>query len=150
MKKTILIVALLLGSVISMVAQSRAIGLRSFQEISYQHSLGSSNMFQLDAGVFGYPNTGIQATGIYNWMFPISWDYEGSWNWYVGPGASVGMKNSGAFVGVSGMIGIEYNFWFPLQLSIDYRPIIPLVGSRYLPFSVYYSNTVGVGVRYLF
>ena len=27
-------------------------------------------------------------------------------------------------IGVDGRIGVEYNFWFPLQLSLDWRPVI--------------------------
>lgn len=151
MKKTILIVALLVGFVASGVAQSRSIGLRSFQEVSYQHGFGSSNMLEIDGGFF---NTGLQATATYNWLFPIDWDYEGSWNWYVGPGAYAGIRsnsnnNNGLFIGAAGMIGIEYNFWFPLQLSIDYRPTIALFNSTNMPFG-FYSNTFGLGVRYIF
>lgn len=146
MKKTILIVSLLVGFMASGFAQSRALGIRSFQEISYQHAVRSNNMFQVDAGFY---NSGIQATATYNWVFGMPWDYEGSWNWYIGPGASVALANDNAVVGAAGMIGVEYNFWFPLQLSIDYRPIIPLIGSDYMPFG-FYTNSVGLGVRYKF
>jgi hypothetical protein len=149
MKKTILIVALLVGFVASGIAQSRAIGIRGLNiaEISYQHSLGNSNMLQIDGGLYGLNNNvGIQATAIYNWLFPIDWDYEGSWNWYIGPGASAGIKNDGIFVGVSGMAGIEYNFWFPLQLSVDCRPIIPFLGTKPFVFNHMYA----IGARYKF
>ena len=171
MKKVVLSLALF-ASVIAVVAQPRAIGGRFTYglEASYQHSLGS-NMLQLDAGFHGGTrSSGIHAVGTYNWLFPISaWKHDGSWNWYLGLGAGVGLGwwwgdklfwgynsvyyNSRAYgsVGVAGMVGVEYNFKFPLQLSVDYRPLIGIGfsgdGSWFDRNGLY---SIAVGVRYKF
>jgi hypothetical protein len=45
------------------------------------------------------------------------------------------------FVGIAGMIGVEYNFKFPLQISIDYRPVIgPCFYTKKFEDSKYYKN----------
>ena len=55
--------------------------------------------------------------------------------------------------GVAGRIGVEYNFWFPLQLSFDWRPVIgPEFGRHYdAGFSTrsLYSGGIALGVRYI-
>ncbi|MEE1183368.1 MAG: hypothetical protein UHZ06_02640, partial [Paludibacteraceae bacterium] len=79
-----------------------------------------------------------------------------SWNWYAGVGAGVGFwgfNNIYGFGGVAGRIGIEYNFWFPMQLSLDYRPIIGVGGSNgVVGFNTkgLYAGGIALGVRYLF
>jgi len=56
------------------------------------------------------------------------------------------------YAGVAGHFGIEYDFWFPFQLSLDWRPVI---GVGILGNSVGF-NTGGLyegitlGVRYKF
>ena len=53
------------------------------------------------------------------------WTPRGEWGFYAGPGASVGVGfNGGASIAVAGQVGLEYTFWFPLQLSVDLRPQI--------------------------
>lgn len=49
----------------------------------------------------------------------------------MGVGGTVGMygwSNPGWYVGAAGHIGIEYDFWFPFQLSLDWRPNIGVCG----------------------
>lgn len=169
MKKLSLILFLVLGVSIAAAAQPRAIGARLVGdwEFSYQHQLGDRNMLQVEAGVpplftrFG----GAHVAATYDWIFPItSWEEEGSWNWYAGVGAGLGAnyyryrKNQEHpedvdgrycfFLGVAGRIGIEYNFWFPLQLSLDYRPVIgPAFGHG---FHDYGLTSIALSVRYKF
>lgn len=51
------------------------------------------------------------------------------------------------YAGFVGNVGLEYTFWFPLQLSVDFRPRL-MFGDGGLrsdgPF------TLGIGVRYAF
>ena len=167
MKKVILSVVLF-ASVIAVSAQPRAIGGRFTWgvEASYQHELGS-NMIQLDVGVPYFSS--IQAVGTYNWIFPISsWQHAGSWNWYAGVGAGAGLgwwwyknvvwdnsrhNNTKMYgiVGGVGMVGVEYNFKFPLQLSLDYRP---LIGVEVSGGDIWFHDrglfSVAAGVRYKF
>jgi hypothetical protein len=156
MKKILLGIALLWSVVIAVSAQPRAIGgrLGGNVEFSYQHQLGE-NMIDATAGlwVIGYKSLGV--TAVYDWVFPIrSWQHKGEWNWYGGPGAGLGIvfgKNISIPVSldIGGEIGIEYQFWFPLNLSLDYRPMINLLGFK---DNIWWGNfrSVALGIRYRF
>lgn len=174
-------------SIAAAVAQPRAIGaqLGYGVEFSYEHSLGN-NFLSLDAGFPGFFSNrwaGAEAAVTYNWLNPFGADFpqtKGDWNWYMGVGAGVGVMfqhdkidghhvgwhNHGYF-GAAGRIGVEYNFWFPLQLSVEWRPII---GPRFCSYTdangnhhTYegegrvdfhmdglYAGGLSLGVRYLF
>ena len=143
MKKFIIVCAATLLAVVAVNAQPRAIGGRVAYGVgfSYQHSMGLDNMISVDVDFPGYSG-GIGAAATYDWIFPItSWTQKGEWNWYAGAGAGFGFAwpevvkheeagiktrtSAGGFnIGVAGRIGVEYNFWFPLQLSVDWRPVI--------------------------
>lgn len=166
-KKGLLAALLLLFAATAAYAQPRAIGGRvgGQLEVSYQHALGSANMVQVELGMGALFAPGIEAAATYDWIFPInSWQYKGTWNWYAGVGAGVGgywygygygydHHNHGVgYVGVAGRIGVEYNFWFPLQLSLDWRPLIgPDFDNNEVGFNEMglYSG-IALGVRYLF
>ena len=149
MKKFLLIAIMAVAGVAVAAAQPRAIGLRLGYgiEFSYEHGFGESNMLSVDAGCPGLfldHTFGGEAVVTYDWINPFGadfssvWSHKGEWNWYMGVGAGVGAYwhqvytnevATGAwddtyFVGVAGRVGVEYNFWFPLQLSIDWRPVI--------------------------
>ena len=47
-----------------------------------------------------------------------------------GAGAAVGFSEK-LHLGVAGQVGLEYTFWFPLQLSLDIRPQLGLVNSAF-------------------
>ena len=159
MKKSIILVAILaIVSVGSAIAQPRAIGANIGYgiELSYQHSLGEANMIDVSINVPFFE--GIGATATYDWVNPfgavIPWDYEGQWNWNLGVGAGLGIygfKAPAFYAGVVGHVGISYDFWFPMQLSLDYRPNIGIVGGEGLTFNTsgLYSG-ITLGVRYLF
>ena len=151
MKKTFLIVIALLGLSLAAVAQPKAIGVRGglfgphFNgEISYQQwtSLFDNDydFVEVDLGVFG--GNGFKATALYNFTFaqPEFTD-RGEWAFYTGPGLAVGYgtgenkegeKKAAPFVGLAYQLGLEYTFWFPLQLSVDFRPsfMIPAYMNR--------------------
>lgn len=167
MKKLLVLVALIAMSAVAVNAQKRAIGGRLGYglEFSYQHNMGEKNMLEVDAGLPAF--AGIEAAATYDWIFPISgWQEAGSWNWYAGVGAGAGYSwllswvggNYGYF-GIAGRIGVEYNFDFPLNLSLDWRPIVgPAFGDdigrngRDIKFNkdgLYYGG-VALGVRYRF
>lgn len=135
-----------------------------------------------DSGWSGHSNmVGVETVATYNWLFPIkAWKGKGEWNWYVGAGAGIGYMRCwsynyntwrgatytkrGAdfgFAGVAARIGFEYNFWFPLQLSFDYRPLIgPIFTSESVPggreslvaynLTGLYAGAICFGVRYRF
>ena len=159
MKKSIILVAILaIVSVGSAIAQPRAIGanLGYGVDLSYQHSIGEANMIDLSINVPFFE--GIGATATYDWVNPfgavIPWDYEGQWNWNLGVGAGLGIygfKAPAFYAGVVGHVGVSYDFWFPMQLSLDYRPNIGIVGGEGITFNTsgLYSG-ITLGVRYLF
>lgn len=150
MRKIVFAIALLATVFCTTNAQvdGNAIGVRFGYggEISYQHALGSSNRLELDLGTSHWGNNvwGLNATGIYQWVWDLSGLADG-FNWYAGVGGSVGSVGSSLGLGVVGQVGIEYNFNIPLQLSLDYRPvfyILPNVGGGY--------DGICLAVRYKF
>ena len=158
MKKSLIVAALLfvLGTA-SVIAQPRAVGVRLAYgvEFSYQHGMGD-NMLSIDAGLPGF--NGVEAAVTYDWINPfntsIPWNNKGEWNWSLGVGGAAGFYwgGSSAFVGVAGRVGVEYNFWFPLQLSVEWRPAFgPYFGK---PCGFYsgglYAGGFAIGVRYKF
>ena len=122
-------------------------------EADYMHTFINKNQFlEGNFGVdFGNtskakPQPGVKATAVYNfvWARP-AWTERGSWALYAGPGLSMGyvyddeyMKDNvqddiqniisgytdGFMLGICAQVGLEYTFWFPLQLAIDLRPIL--------------------------
>ncbi|WP_158963693.1 hypothetical protein [Myroides fluvii] len=124
-------------------------------EISYQRDLSRNNRLELDLGFRNNNDyNATKITGIYEWV----WNIEGNFDWYAGVGAAVGsynykynyggkrFKDNGTFGLVTGTVGIEYNFDFPLQISLDARPELYLNDSYrdglYLDF--------GLALRYKF
>lgn len=155
MKKLLIaIIAFLAISVATVEAQPRAIGTRVGYgvDFSYQHSLGK-NMLNFELGVPGF--WGLGAVCTYDWVFPInSWNQEGTWNWFAGVGLGGGWSWYGSgWVGVAGRIGVEYNFTFPFQISLDWRPLFgPVFASGAVAFNTgsLYAGAFALGVRYRF
>lgn len=149
MKRTILTVILVATSIISF-AQPRAAGLRfgiTGIEADYQHTMQKNQFVEgglgLDFGYYANGVAGIKATGVYNfiWARP-AWTDKGKWALYAGPGATMGWvddqvhfkvgeeviyyQDNGFMFGICGQVGLEYTFWFPLQISLDLRPTIAM------------------------
>ena len=126
MKKIIIATALLIGLAFAASAQPRAIGLRLGYgtEASYQHTLNGENFIEANLGAFGFG--ALQASAVYNFMIAQpAWTARGEWGIYAGPGVALGTGFSKGYalnIDVVGQVGLEYTFWFPLQLSVDLRP----------------------------
>ena len=162
MKKFLFVAVLALASVMA-YAQPRAIGVNLGGNLgfSYQHGFGESNMLDIDVhtGIWGAAAGwwGVGAHITYDWIDPfgatVPWNEKGEWHWYMGVGGSGGIYNFAPdwYVGVAGHVGIEYDFWFPFQLSLDWRPCIGVSNT-----SPYWFNVAGLyhgitlGVRYKF
>jgi hypothetical protein len=151
MKRLTVIVAALLLTAIAAVAQPKAIGIRgglfgsAFNgEISYEQWTtlfdNDYDFIEIELGVFG--SNGFKGTAMYNFTFaqPEFTD-RGEWGFYAGPGVVLGYgtgvnkldeKKSAPFIGVAAQLGLEYTFWFPLSLSVDFRPtfMIPAFMNR--------------------
>lgn len=145
MKKFIAIAFALVAFAAVSAAQPRAIGLRAGYggELSYQHTVGS-NFAEFDLGLFGHS---AAISGTYD--FIIAGD--GNFNFYAGPGARlgawVGKDYSGFDLGVAAQVGLEYNFNFPLQLSLDWKPVFHFLGDDHSGFDAY---GIALGIRYHF
>ena len=99
-------------------------------EISYQRGLGDNNRLEVDLGWRSANQfNAFRLTGLYQWV----WNIDGNLNWYAGAGGGLGQFDfdddfpggdnfSKTFFYVAGDIGIEYDFDFPLLLSLDFRP----------------------------
>ena len=136
MKKFLLIAVMAIAGVSFAVAQPRAIGanLGGSLGFSYQHGFGEMNM--LDVSVYTPIASGrgvlwgVSGIVTYDWIdpfnAPVPWNEKGEWHWYMGVGGAGGyfFNANGGYVGAAGHIGIEYDFWFPFQLSLDWRPVI--------------------------
>lgn len=153
--KRILFTIILATAAIGAYAQPRAMGVRFGAcglEAGYQQSIKKDQFIEgnlgMDFGTGAKGTPGIKATGTYNfiWARP-AWTNEGTWAIYAGPGVSMGYvydsdheiiepdiipySHGGFMLGVCAQVGVEYTFWFPLQLSVDLRPTIAMhVGGK--------------------
>jgi hypothetical protein len=171
MKKVLLSAFMLIGLALSTNAQERknALGLRLGDndgfggELSYQRYLSTDNRLELDLGWRDSKYyDAIKLVGLYQWV----WNIEGGFNWYAGVGGGLGtweyddrdlppwangndddFDDSGTFVVLAGDIGIEYNFDFPLQLSLDFRPEFYL-GDDFREDN--FGPDIALGVRFKF
>ena len=165
MKKLLLTLALVVCAFIYVDAQPRAIGANVGYgaSVSYQHSLGEANFLDIAVEFPGFSGVGASCT--YDWVNPfntaIPWNEKGSWNWSLGVGAGGGVifvpGGVGGYVGAVGHCGVAYDFWFPLQLSVDYRPNLGVVlASAYEggTAAAFYGSGlftgISIGVRYRF
>lgn len=165
MKKILLLAVMAIASISFAVAQPRAIGanLGANFGFSYQHGFGESNM--LDVAVYcpwlhGLDGLwGIGGIVTYDWIDPfntsVPWNEKGEWHWYMGVGGTGGLYHFSPIAwhaGAAGHFGIEYDFWFPMQLSIDWRPNIGVRGAAgHVEFNTWgLYDGLSIGIRYLF
>ncbi len=167
MKKLYIVAVMAIVSVAYAAAQPRAIGvnLGGGLGFSYEHGFGEKNMLDVAvsfplAGLFDN-HYGLGANITYDWIdpfnAPVPWNEKGEWHWYMGVGGAGGVYNFANpthwFAGVAGHIGIEYDFWFPLQLSLDWRPSFGVSnwneGDK-VNFDLHGLYGISLGVRYKF
>ena len=150
MKRMILIAAMMLGLAFAATAQPRAIGARMGWgfEASYQHTVKGADFVEADLGLFTFGSLNVAA--VYNFMIAQpAWTDRGEWGFYAGPGAALGLGvigNSGFNLAAAGQVGLEYTFWFPLQLSFDIRAQLGATFGH----GFYFGIGPSLGVRYRF
>lgn len=162
MKKVIVLTVLFVGAVLSSQAQEiskNSIGLRLGDndgfgaEISYQRRLTPINRLEFDLGWRNSDEVdAIKLAGMYQWV----WNIDKGLNWFAGAGGGIGSwsysnegeSNNGSFVLISGNLGIEYQFDFPLQLTLDVRPEIYLLSGDYRETN--FGPDLALGIRYQF
>lgn len=154
MKKIIIVVLSVLAVSFAASAQPRAIGIRAGWggELSYQHYMGGENFLEADLGfVGGSGSSGFYLTGIYDWVFASS----GNFNFYAGPGLQLGAyayndgdngTHTAAQIAVVGQLGAEFVIpGAPINISLDWRPAFYLLNSG--SFS---ASGFALGLRYRF
>ena len=130
MKRTILILAAVLGFAVAASAQPKALGVRIGWgvDITYQNYLNSADFLEFDLGLDdGYNSSNFHVDGVYNFMIAQPDWTRGKWGFYGGPGVSLAVwdnddKDNVVYAGIVGNLGLEYTFNIPLQLFIDVRP----------------------------
>ncbi len=166
MKKLSFLATLLFGIAFNVHSQEiskNALGLRLGDndgfgaEISYQRGLSENNRLEADLGWRSSNNVdGFKLVGLYQWI----WNIDGAFNWYAGAGAGFGTwsvddrniaginveGDSGAYVLVAGNLGIEYNFDFPLLLTLDIRPELYFNSNDFRDDS--FAPDIALGIRY--
>ena len=139
---------LAIGMIASVNAQSNALGLRfnlvnAGVEASYQNVLTNANRIEVNLGLD--LDRAFQASALYQWVWDLP-QLEAGFKWYAGVGGSLILFGGGFAIGMLGNVGIEYNFDFPLQLSLDMRPGFYLFNGG----SDFAHGGVALGVRYKF
>lgn len=107
------------------------IGLGQFSRIHANMSFGGGN----------YDGTDFGIDAIWDFIYrPLGGE---AFNWYAGAGPFVGFGDIFS-LGAAGEIGLQYNFNFPMSLSLDWRPYFRLVED-----TDFYAGGFGLNVRYV-
>ncbi len=81
------------------------------------------------------------ATALYQWHHKVLWRLY----YFAGIGASAYFSGDGLdILGLDVQIGLELKLKIPLQITLDYRPMLDVLDG------MAYYHTVGLGVRYQF
>ncbi len=148
MKKVFLII---LGSIMISMAygneKNHSIGLRvgiassaGSAEISCQYYLKPASRLEFGLGVAEYP---LQSALVYQKVGDLSSLAKGL-KVYAGAGVVAGTYSSKTSIGIAVQGGLEYNFKFPVQISLDYRPKGFFAGDKS------YYNDLSISLRYKF
>ena len=111
----------------------------------------------------------VQTAVTYDWIDPFGAKFpempKGEWHWYMGVGGAAGYGWGNGYdahhrwdwgvLAAAGRVGVEYDFWFPLQRSIDWRPTLGVgLWDNYdhgVHSGLYWEMTcLALGVRYKF
>lgn len=118
-------------------------------EVSAMLGVGPKlNRIELDLGWrhWHFDCLGLYAT--YQWR----WNIVKGLHWYVGPGAGVNFwfnAYNPVSLSIGGQVGLEYNFDFPLQLSLDIRPMIGII-DPWDNSNLWPDMSAAFGIRYRF
>jgi hypothetical protein len=143
MKKLFTVLALVLAS---QVAFSQEVGIRFGDvlgnDVAIDAIFKTSQFSRIHADVsFG---NGVGVDVMWDFLYkPFSIEGEG-FNWYLGAGPSIYI-NDPFYLGVSGEVGIEYQFKFPMAIGIDWRPTFWLIEE-----TDFHAGGFGVNLRYVF
>jgi len=150
MKKIALTFFLAFGLLAANAQYKHSLGLAlgSPSGISYKTFLSGNNALDLTLGLSNHYFT---FTAMYEIHAPI----QDNLQWYYGPGAHIGSWSgndygTGAFLGVDGVIGIEFDPDIPFAFSLDLRPGINLIGNEYNDTHNWFFWQSQLAIRYIF
>jgi hypothetical protein len=122
--------------------------------ISLKHFIGNNNALE---GIGYFWRGGSRITGLYEFHYDIAG--APGLKWYVGPGIHVGFyngyyfdryyndgRNSGSYIGIDGVLGLDYKFkGAPINLSVDWQPSFEFGDNQ-----GFIGSWGGLGIRYTF
>lgn len=122
--------------------------------VSYKNFVTGNNAVE---GIGYFWERGARLVGLYEFHYGIPG--APGLAWYVGPGAHIGFYNdnyydgryydgngSGSFVGIDGVLGLDYKFdGVPINLSVDWQPSFEFGDNR-----GFIGSWGGLGIRYTF
>ncbi|GGZ31626.1 hypothetical protein GCM10007049_26060 [Echinicola pacifica] len=141
MKKFLLAVTVLL---ISYGVQAQEIGVRfgeGHNNVAIDGIFSVGQFSRVHADVSFGDGVGIDA--LYDFIYRPITEADGL-NWYVGVGPSL-IINDPFYFGVSGEIGLEYHFDFPMAVGLDWRPVVWIVED-----TDFRADVFGLNIRYVF
>lgn len=145
--KRIIILAILAIVSVAMYAQFQAIGLRLTHGAEVSAQIGIEP-FRLEADL-GVDMDVHQSNLDLTLTAQLVNDLSKGFKFYYGLGGTADFDfGLGVSIGPAAIGGFEYNFRFPLQVFMDYRPAIILI-SNYR-FGSFEALNVGIGGRYTF
>lgn len=151
--KKIFLTSILTFSLLAANAQYKhSIGLAfgSPSGISYKTFLLNNKALDFTLGGFGYY---FSVAGMYEIHAPL--EAFDNTQWYYGVGAHIGSWSGnnygdGAFLGVDGAIGVEYDPDIPFAFSLDFRPGINLIGNEWGSQRHLFFPQSQLSIRYIF
>ncbi len=117
------------------------------QGITLKHFIGAKPALE---GILAYRYNGFDITGMYE-VHGRAFEVD-RLNWFIGGGAHIGFYGSNfvggavTVIGVTGILGIEYNFTeLPINIGIDWKPTFDIVGYQH-----FWAENGALSVRYIF
>lgn len=142
MKKILLTIFLLAGFI--QLAQAQEIGIRFGDAFGGHYAVdgvfGLGQFSRIHADV-SFGNDGVGVEALWDFLYrPLGSGFD----WYVGAGPSLYLGDPFG-LGVSGEIGLEYHFDFPLALGLDWRPTFIILEN-----TDFEAGWFGFNIRYVF
>lgn len=160
MKKSLLLILMLISSVASHGQYDAALGLKANHykiAVNYKFFLSDSSSNALDLEL-GFQEYGVEFIGMYNWQVPIN-QLKGLY-WYYGVGFNSGVWDGPVRdinIGADLQVGVEFvSSQIPIAFSLDYTPNFSLKHSYSKEFesgswgSGFWFENWTFGVKYFF
>jgi hypothetical protein len=149
MKKLLLTLFLAFGLLAANAQYKNSLGLAfgSPSGVSFKTFLSTDKALDFTFGIW---SNYFLVSGMYEIHAPLADQFK----WYYGPGAHVGSwtesHGGGAFLGLDGVVGIEFKPSIPIAFSLDLRPGINLIGNEWDNESHWFFLQSQFSIRYTF